>query len=65
MNFTVINRDIQVGDIQMVGVANASLFIIGDADSITLASAFDTPPESLIVRPFFVPLTSATKLTTR
>ncbi|ABO65976.1 MULTISPECIES: hypothetical protein [Geobacillus] len=55
MNYTVINRDVHVSDIHLVAVASASLFLIGDADVINLSSAFDTPPESLIIGPF-VPL---------
>nr|WP_216367735.1 MULTISPECIES: spore gernimation protein GerPD [Geobacillus] len=42
----------------MTAVASASLFLIGDADVINLSSAFDTPPESLIIGPF-VPLVPA------
>ncbi|QPA31650.1 spore gernimation protein GerPD [Thermaerobacillus caldiproteolyticus] len=56
MNYTVINRDVQVGDIYLTAVTSSSIFLIGDADIINLASAFDTPPESLFVGPF-VPLT--------
>ncbi|WLR53908.1 spore gernimation protein GerPD [Mesobacillus subterraneus] len=55
MNFQVYNRDICVGDIRIIGVSSSSLLMVGDADSINLASTFDTPAESLIVGPF-VPL---------
>ncbi|KJE27139.1 putative spore germination protein gerPD [Geobacillus kaustophilus] len=58
MNYTVINRHLHVGDIRLVAVVSASLFLIGDADAIHLSSAFDTPPESLIIGPF-VPLVPA------
>ncbi|OPX04228.1 spore gernimation protein GerPD [Geobacillus proteiniphilus] len=58
MNYTVINRHLHVGDIRLVAVASASLFLIGDVDAIHLSSAFDTPPESLIIGPF-VPLVPA------
>ncbi|BAD74972.1 spore germination protein [Geobacillus kaustophilus GBlys] len=54
----MINRHLHVGDIRLVAVASASLFLIGDADAIHLSSAFDTPPESLIIGPF-VPLVPA------
>jgi spore germination protein PD len=56
MNLQVINRELSVGNIEIAGVASASLVLIGDADVIQLASAFDTPPESLLIGPF-VPLT--------
>ncbi|KSU62181.1 spore gernimation protein GerPD [[Bacillus] enclensis] len=56
MNLQVINRELSVGNIDIQGVASASLVLIGDADIIQLASAFDTPPESLLIGPF-VPLT--------
>jgi spore germination protein PD len=56
MNFTVINRDLQVGNIHIIGVTSSAVLLIGDADIINVASAFDTPPEALIIGPF-VPLT--------
>ncbi|MCM3124923.1 spore gernimation protein GerPD [Mesobacillus sp. AQ2] len=55
MNFQVYNRDICVGDIRILGVSSSSLLMVGDADTINLASTFDTPAESLIIGPF-VPL---------
>lgn len=55
MNFTVINRNISVGNIDITGVSSSSVFLVGDTDSICLSSIFDTPPESLIIGPF-VPL---------
>lgn len=55
MNFTVVNRDIQVGSIRVVGVSSSSVFLIGDTQTISLSSIFDTPPESLIIGPL-VPL---------
>lgn len=56
MNFEVYNRDICVGNIRVIGVASSSLLMVGDTQTIQLASVFDTPPESLIIGPF-VPLT--------
>ncbi|THE12599.1 spore gernimation protein GerPD [Bacillus timonensis] len=55
MNFTVVNKELQVGHIDIVGVSTSAVFIIGDAQTISMTSAFDTPPESLIIGPF-VPL---------
>ncbi|MCH1625826.1 spore germination protein [Fredinandcohnia quinoae] len=55
MNFTVVNKDIQVGNINIVGVGASSVFLIGDTKTICLSSVFDTPPESLIIGPY-VPL---------
>ncbi|WP_053361839.1 spore gernimation protein GerPD [Bacillus sp. FJAT-27251] len=55
MIFNVYNRDIQVGNIHVLGVASSALFLIGDAETIQLAATFDTPPESFISGPF-VPL---------
>ncbi|MBP2241119.1 spore germination protein PD [Cytobacillus eiseniae] len=56
MNYQVYNRDLCVGDIRVIGVSSSSLLMIGDTQTIQLASIFDTPPESLIIGPF-VPLT--------
>lgn len=59
MNFTVINKEIAIGDIRIIGVSSSSVFIIGDTEVITCSSIFDTPPESLIIGPL-VPLSSIT-----
>lgn len=56
MIYEVINHDICVGNIHVLGVSSSSLLMVGDSDSIQLTSLFDTPPESLIIGPF-VPLT--------
>lgn len=55
MNFEVYNRDLCVENIKITGVASSSIVLIGDTESIQLASTFDTPAESLIIGPF-VPL---------
>ncbi|MGO4886739.1 spore gernimation protein GerPD [Anaerobacillus sp. MEB173] len=57
MNFTVVNRNICVGDVRIIGVGSSSVFLVGDTDTITLSSIFDTPPESLIIGPF-IPLST-------
>ncbi|KRF01715.1 spore gernimation protein GerPD [Paenibacillus sp. Soil766] len=56
-NLHVQNKQICVGDIRIVGVSSASVFLIGDTEVISLSSMFDTPPESVIIAPF-VPLPS-------
>ncbi|MBM7694003.1 spore germination protein PD [Peribacillus deserti] len=57
MIFNVVNKDICVGSIKVRAIASSSLLLVGDTKSIQLSSAFDTPPESLIVGPLvpFVP----------
>lgn len=55
INYTVINRDLCIGNIKIIGVTTSSVLLIGDTDTIAMTSAFDTPPESLIIGPF-VPL---------
>ncbi|MDP4103619.1 MAG: spore gernimation protein GerPD [Bacillota bacterium] len=55
MIFEVYNRDICVDSIRVIGVASASLLMVGDTQTIQLAATFDTPAESLIIGPF-VPL---------
>lgn len=56
MNFEVYNRELLVESIRIIGVASSSLVMVGDTETIQLASIFDTPAESLIIGPF-VPLT--------
>lgn len=51
MQFSVVNHELSVGYIRVIGVASSSLFLIGDAEVISLGSVFDTPPESYIVGP--------------
>ncbi|MFK7695432.1 spore gernimation protein GerPD [Paenibacillus sp. HJGM_3] len=55
MNLNVVNREVRIGTIRVTGVSSSSVFLIGDSEIITLASVFDTPPESLIIGPL-VPL---------
>ncbi|MBA4538742.1 spore gernimation protein GerPD [Bacillus aquiflavi] len=55
MELQIINRELCVGDIHILSVSSSSLFLIGDSETIQLASTFDTPPESLIIGPL-VPL---------
>lgn len=55
MKLEVINKELSVGSIRIIGVASSSLFLIGDTKTVTLSSIFDTPPESLIIGPL-VPL---------
>ena len=56
MEYTVVNHELSVDNIKIIAVATSSLFLVGDANVITLSSIFDTPPESLIIGPL-VPLT--------
>jgi len=52
MIYEVINRNLGISQIQIIGVANSSFVLVGDTNTIQLVSYFDTPPESLIVGPF-------------
>lgn len=51
----VVNYDLNIGQIQIIGVANSSFVLVGDTKTIQLATLYDTPPESLLLGPF-VPL---------
>lgn len=55
LNLHVENKELCVGTVRIVGVASASIFLIGDTEIISLSSMFDTPPESVIISSF-VPL---------
>lgn len=55
MNFCVENKQLFVGDVRIIGVASSSIFLIGDTETISLSSMFDTPPEAVIISPF-IPL---------
>lgn len=52
MNLHVVNRDLCVYHVDITAVTTSSLFLIGDAHLIQLSSAFDTPPDSLIIGTF-------------
>ncbi|MDM5336671.1 spore gernimation protein GerPD [Fictibacillus enclensis] len=56
MKFQVINHDLSIGDLKIVGVSISSLVLVGDAGHIALVAAFDTPPETLTVGTALVPL---------
>lgn len=47
----VHNGPVNVGDIRIIGISSSSAFLVGDTDSFSLYSFFDTPPESLVVGP--------------
>lgn len=55
LNLQVINRELEVGQISIIAVSSSSYLQVGDTETISLYSSFDTPPESLIISPY-VPL---------
>jgi spore germination protein PD len=55
MILQVVNKELTVGSIRVMGVASSSVLLVGDTQVINLSSVFDTPPESLIIGPL-VPL---------
>lgn len=57
MIFEVINWDIHVGTMKINAVASSSFVLIGDTNTIQLASFFDTPPDALLIGTF-VPFVS-------
>lgn len=55
MKMNVVNKEISVGSVEVIGVASSAVLLIGDTESIVCGARFDTPPEGLIVGPL-VPL---------
>jgi spore germination protein PD len=51
LSLHVTNGPVSVGCINLVGVSSSSALLLGDTESITLYSYFDTPAESMIVSP--------------
>ncbi|TDL35355.1 spore gernimation protein GerPD [Jeotgalibacillus sp. S-D1] len=51
----VYEQENNIAYLQILSISSSSLLHMGDVCSIQLDSAFDTPPESLIIGPF-VPL---------
>ncbi|OXM86997.1 spore gernimation protein GerPD [Paenibacillus rigui] len=49
MEFNVINGGIEVGKIDITYLSTSSTFMIGDICSVSLMSAYETPPENMIV----------------
>lgn len=47
----VTNGQVNVGSVRLIGITSSSALLIGDTESFTLYSYFDTPPESVIVGP--------------
>ncbi|GGE39186.1 putative spore germination protein GerPD [Pullulanibacillus camelliae] len=56
MNFTVVNKELNVEQIRIIGVASASVVLIGDAETVGTSSVFDTPPEAAVTTQPLVPL---------
>ncbi|MFD2116093.1 spore gernimation protein GerPD [Paenibacillus yanchengensis] len=50
-HFYVTNDQLSVGRVDLFGISSSSLFQIGDTEQINLYAMFDTPPESVIVKP--------------
>ncbi|MBM7645246.1 spore germination protein PD [Scopulibacillus daqui] len=59
MNFNVVNKQLCVNNIRIIGVATASVVLVGDAKTIGTSSIYDTPAESLIVGEAVVPYAPA------
>ncbi|MBB6673401.1 spore gernimation protein GerPD [Cohnella nanjingensis] len=51
VQLNVTNGPVAIGSIRIIGVSSSASFLIGDTESLTLSSFFDTPPESVIVGP--------------
>ncbi|UVI33291.1 spore gernimation protein GerPD [Paenibacillus spongiae] len=49
MEYTVINGELEVDCVKMTFLSTASTFMVGDIETISLFSAFEGPPEKLIV----------------
>lgn len=49
--FKVINHQLCVGQIEILGVSSSSMLQIGDTANVALYAMFDTPPESVIIGP--------------
>lgn len=49
--FKVTNHTLSVGQIEVLGISSASMLQVGDTDTVSLYSMFDTPPESVVVGP--------------
>ena len=55
----VTNREIMIGNINVLGVASSSLILVGDTEVVTLSSMLDAPPEAVTLQQP-VPLASVT-----
>ncbi|MGG1661656.1 spore gernimation protein [Brevibacillus sp. NRS-1366] len=49
MIYHVTNGDICVGNLKLQEIVTGSSLFIGDTQTVTLMSIFETPPETLIV----------------
>lgn len=49
INMNVTNGPLSVGSICILGIASSSSLLLGDTESLSLYSYFDTPAESVIV----------------
>ncbi|MFH5185102.1 spore gernimation protein GerPD [Paenibacillus sp. TAB 01] len=49
MDFNVINGDLVIGKMDITYLSTSSTFLVGDIRAVSLLSAYDTPPEKMIV----------------
>jgi len=51
ISLNVTNGPLCIDSINLIGISSSSSLLIGDTESLTLYSYFDTPPESVIIGP--------------
>lgn len=49
MEYNVINGEVCVNDIDIFAIGGSSGLMVGDTKTISLTSAYETPPETMIV----------------
>lgn len=49
MNFTVNNGELSVKKVAITYITTSSTFFVGDIERVALSSAFETPPEDVII----------------
>lgn len=49
MKYMVINGSLCVENVQIIYLSTSSVFLVGEVKHAALTSAFDTPPEEVIV----------------
>lgn len=49
MKYMVINGPLSVEKVEITYLSTSSIFLVGELTHVALTSAFDTPPEKVIV----------------
>jgi spore germination protein PD len=56
MQMTVINKEINVNKIRVIGLSSSSVLMVGDTNEIKMSSIFESPPDESLITDTSLPV---------